>query len=262
MGLAADHGCPRVLACAPSDAGAVMTTLLTNTNTLFICFVLPMSTTAADVLCKRLAEFFGPDDLFRLNWWQRSLASVPLQLLSYCHLNDDSRFDLPLDKMSTFKVIVCTSVAAGVFDRSTVSPLSLQFDLVVLDEVSQATEGESLVPVSLVKNSGVVVLSGDPEQLGPAPRSSMYRAAGMNISLQERLLRHRIYDNIRPYFGDGLEERSKVENDTFCKFGVYLRHNYRSQVRTFTASVILVPHPRMFIDIIENDIPNIVRIIL
>lgn len=147
---------------------------------------------------------------------------MPLHLHAYCHITD-ARFDLPIRKLPLFQIIVSTSVAAGVMDAT--------FDLVVLDEVSQATEGESLVPVSLVKPSGVVVLSGDPEQLGPVPRSPLFRAADMHLSLQERLLQHRIYENIRPYFGPDEEDGARVtERDMLCKFGVYLRHNYRSQV--------------------------------
>jgi helicase MOV-10 len=205
--------------------------------------------TAADVLCSRLAAFFGPDELFRLNWWQRPMAAVPLHLLTYSrfdHLSESSRFDLPLDQLQQFKIIVCTSVAAGVMDAQAQyqhpgSPLSLQFDLVVLDEVSQATEGESLVPVSLVKPSGVIVLSGDPEQLGPVPRSPIFRAADMHQSLQERLLQHDIYENIRPYFGDEHENSDNTQTESLCKFGVYLRHNYRSQVSFIALYFMLFP---------------------
>ena len=50
-----------ILACAPSDA-------------------------AADVLCKRLSKYYTRDELFRLNWWQRLTASVPVELLDYCCL--------------------------------------------------------------------------------------------------------------------------------------------------------------------------------
>lgn len=198
--------------------------------------------TAADVLCTRLAEFFDEKEMFRMNWWQRSLASVPLHLLKYCNRRENCGFDIPLKELVKFNIIVCTSVVAGILDPSPntqvnqglqgnfSSPLTMQFDLVVLDEVSQATEGESLVPVSLVKPTGVVVLSGDPEQLGPVPRSPVFRAADMHHSLQERLLQHEIYDNIRPYFGEEQDLVNKTQTEANCKFGVYLRHNYRSQV--------------------------------
>jgi hypothetical protein len=203
-----------------------------------LCYVTVFAMTAADVLCSRLAAFYSPSEMLRLNWWQRSMASVPLRLLNYCHLSDSGSFDIPLKKLQKFKIIVCTSVAAGVMNvqqpqhqpqQYPTPELSLQFDLVVIDEVSQATEGESLVPVSLTKPSGVVVLCGDPEQLGPVPRSPIFRVAGMNQSLQERLLQHDLYENIRPYFGEGPRD-DQTASDINCKFGVYLRHNYRSQV--------------------------------
>ena len=201
---------------------------------------------AADVLCKRLAKFFTPDEMFRLNWWQRPIAAVPLNLLSYCHISDDARFDIPLRKMRNFKIIVCTSVAAGIMDAQQAlstqfSSLSMEFDLVVLDEISQATECESLVPLSLVKPSGVVVLSGDPEQLGPVPRSPLFRASGMHLSLQERLLQNSIYENVRPYFRRHNSEENDyipTRTDNLFKFGVYLRHNYRSQVCDFISAFV------------------------
>ena len=49
----------KILACAPSDA-------------------------AADVVCKRLAKYFTRAELFRLNWWQRLPAAVPIELIDYC----------------------------------------------------------------------------------------------------------------------------------------------------------------------------------
>lgn len=208
-----------------------------------VCFV------AADVLCTRLAAFYEPNEMFRLNWWQRPLASVPLHLLKYCDHHKDASFDIPLKTLHQYKIIVCTSVAAGVLDPRPTSqyaggssPLTRQFDLVVLDEVSQATEAESLVPVSLVKPSGVVVLSGDPEQLGPVPRSPMFRAADMHHSLQERLLQHDIYENIRPYFGEDQDHTEKMQTHAFCKFGVYLRHNYRSQVNMHVCLIFILCH--------------------
>lgn len=137
----------KILACAPSDA-------------------------AADVLCERLANFFGPDKLFRLNWWQRLKASVPIQILNYCNLYNHTYFEFPeTNQLDSYNIIVCTMVTAG-FLRSSYkfSP----FDLVLIDEVSQATEAETFVPISLCSLNGIVVLAGDPEQLGPPVPSPAY----------------------------------------------------------------------------------------
>lgn len=154
----------RILACAPSDA-------------------------AADVMCKRLiGKGFFPDELFRLNWWQRTVASVHPSLHKYCCLKSNgTTFDIPpFVSMVRFKIVVSTSVAAGVIQHIK-APAShrgldaggcIKFDLVVIDEVSQATEAEALVPIMCVKDSGIVVLAGDPEQLGPCPRTPVYHMSG------------------------------------------------------------------------------------
>ena len=45
-----------------------------------------------------------------------------------------------------------------------------------------------LIPISLVGPTTAVVLCGDPRQLGGAVRSGVARAAGLGLSLQERLM--------------------------------------------------------------------------
>ena len=148
----------RVLACAPSDA-------------------------AADVICKRLMPYFSETQLCRLNWWQRSLASVHPSMHRYCCVRGGgTTFDIPdMQDLLRFQIIVCTSVAAGVFQNLYLNDQdysTLQFDLVVIDEVSQATEAEVMVPLVCVKDTGVIVLAGDPQQLGPNPRSPLYQLSG------------------------------------------------------------------------------------
>lgn len=59
----------RILACAPSDA-------------------------AADVLALRLGAHFSKAKMFRLNWWQRLLASLPAPLLPYSY-QEGNLFELP-----------------------------------------------------------------------------------------------------------------------------------------------------------------------
>ena len=52
------------------------------------------------------------------------------------------------------------------------------FDFVIVDEASQATEAETLVPLSLCKRRGYSVLAGDPHQLGARVRSPLYHLDG------------------------------------------------------------------------------------
>jgi helicase MOV-10 len=194
----------KILACAPSEA-------------------------AADVLCLRLSKYFTSSQLFRLNWWQRLLASVPIEILNYCHLHEDACFDFPpWENLSRFNIIVSTTVTTG-FLRAIPSPVC--FDLILIDEVSQATEAETFVPISLCRpSSGVVVLAGDPEQLGPSVRSPAYQLKGMAQSLLEKLLKQKFYDTLRPDTSiSDVIQMSSTKPFYFSKFGTFLTSNYRSQ---------------------------------
>jgi hypothetical protein len=170
--------------------------------------------------------------LFRLNWWQRLIASVPIEILKYCYLDQDTSFDFPSwERLSQYNIIVSTTVTTG-FLRTIPSPIL--FDLILIDEVSQATEAETFVPISLIKPStGIVVLAGDPEQLGPTVRSPAYheiKGGAMTQSLLEKLLKQKFYSNIIPdtSMTDFLDNYSN-QSYFFLKFGTYLTSNYRSQ---------------------------------
>lgn len=112
----------RILACAPSDA-------------------------AADVICERLARHLSTAQLFRLNWWQRVSASMPAKLRPYT-LDVNDIFEMPsLAQLKSFQVIVCNCGTAGVL-KTLQSVDSLTFDLVIVDEASQAIEAEVLsIPI-------------------------------------------------------------------------------------------------------------------
>jgi len=63
-----------------------------------------------------------------------------------------------------------------------------QFSHIIVDEAAQALEPEALVPVALAGPSTRVTLAGDPNQLGPAVRSTDALKRGLGTSLLKRLL--------------------------------------------------------------------------
>eukprot|EP01038_Epipyxis_sp_PR26KG_P010898 gene10898-14628_t len=202
----------RILACAPSDA-------------------------AADVICLRLISHFQPNQLFRLNWWQRISASLPIKLLPYSNKNEFDMFDIPqYYDLNNYQVIVSTCGTSGIF-LGKEDPYSMykkiEFDVVIVDEASQTTEAEINVPLVLCKPGGLMVLSGDTKQLGPNMRSPLFAMANQTKSLQERLLTLPYYASCLPW-NQTNHQTTKINNNNQMKqnkslsMGIFLTKNYRS----------------------------------
>jgi DNA polymerase III delta prime subunit len=180
----------RILACAPSEA-------------------------AADVMALRLISSLSSKCLHRLNWWQRLLTSVPANLLPYCN-QYQNLFELyPLDMLTSFQVIITTCHTVG---SLFVYQKDLQFDVVIIDEASQAIEMEVLLPLSFCKAGGVMVLAGDIHQLGPSTKFPLYRDCTPFLSLQERLLH-------LPFYADCLPENFLFNNKVSKESSVFASLN-------------------------------------
>lgn len=151
------------------------------------------SDAAADVILTRLATRLPSGSLHRLNWWQRSLASVPTNTLQYC-LQEEDKFELPsYDQIRKFRVVVTTCGVAGCLKNLKDARGKVEFDVVIIDEASQAPEYECYVPLSLCKKNGLMILAGDIQQLGPSYRSPGFRTKDIHPSLQSRLLASNLY---------------------------------------------------------------------
>ncbi|KAI8619601.1 P-loop containing nucleoside triphosphate hydrolase protein [Chytriomyces sp. MP71] len=203
----------RILACAPSHS-------------------------AADTLTRRLLKFMNPSTLFRFNPSTRPFNEVPDAIMPFTFSESgdgvSNYFGIPpMETLLKLRVVVSTCEDAGIlaqcgltnFFMSSVwdgywKQMRQQFGFfcqnvddeaskglfwthLFIDEAGQATEPESLIPISvvacdpLVTKSGVklvrVILSGDHMQLGPIIHSEKARANGLNVSLFERLIRRPLY---------------------------------------------------------------------
>jgi len=118
-------------------------------------------------------------------------------------------------------LIVVLSNANLMWSLFNSSPVQCEFDVVIVDEASQGSEAEIFVPLSLCRRGGVMVLSGDPNQLGPITRSPLHRICSTEglLSLQERLLRLPIYS---------LQKLSKPGDLQSAPLVFFLYKNYRS----------------------------------
>jgi AAA domain len=193
------------------------------------------SHTAADVITRRLgkecAKFLNRSTLFRLYNPNRPLATVPVDVLQYARQAPDTgAFCLPQDvgSLMKFRVIVCTCQDAHLLYRLGLTNAQLRtrrhtfeahlhkvcegtnlavtiegandthWTHLFIDEAAQATEPESLIPLSVVVDPEPgtrkveICLVGDPRQLSPNVYSSGEGSNGqpndLSRSWMERLL--------------------------------------------------------------------------
>ena len=145
----------RVLACTPSNA-------------------------AADLLVERLtAAGLDSDQLYRLN--------------AYPHEDDLSEDVQPFSiipgraKLLGFRVVLSTCSSAGML-RSLNVPVG-HFSHIVIDEAAQAEEPLVMIPILAFSDAYTnVILSGDPNQLGPVMKSTTAAKAGLGKSFLRRLM--------------------------------------------------------------------------
>uniref|UniRef100_A0A3Q2DML2 Helicase ATP-binding domain-containing protein n=1 Tax=Cyprinodon variegatus TaxID=28743 RepID=A0A3Q2DML2_CYPVA len=146
------------------------------------------SNSAADLICIRLhySGFLHAASLARVNASCREKEAIPEVLQPYSRAGEDLRH------AAFHRIVVSTCSSAAMFYN-----VGLQvghFTHMFLDEAGQATEPESLIPISLISEmDGQIVLAGDPCQLGPIVKSKQAAAFGLGVSLLERLMANPLY---------------------------------------------------------------------
>ncbi|KAF9421476.1 hypothetical protein HW555_002691 [Spodoptera exigua] len=122
---------------------------------------------------------------------------------------------------------------------------------VIVDEAGQAIEPEIMIPMTFInKDSGQIILSGDPMQLGPIVLSGYCKEFGMDKSYLSRLLETFPYQKDFDAFENGFNE----------KLVTRLSENYRS-----LQEVIKLPS-EMFYDAslvsrVDRSAPDVTKII-
>ena len=230
-----------------------MLALRTCFNGIKILLTAP-SDAAADVLATRLAPHCNTSQLFRLYYWQRPRNAVPTILLPYtksysrlqgtlghsqADIANSYLFEMPsLHELAGFDIVVSTCGLAGALAQFDTADYKVKFDVVMVDEAANALEAEVLVPISLSKSNGCVVLAGDPMQLAASVRSPLTSRFQLFSSILERLLRGSIYRDVSVSMNTKnlslpIMEAAVDAHDSKIKLGdnnngVFLTKNYRS----------------------------------
>eukprot|EP01134_Creolimax_fragrantissima_P001837 CFRG1837T1 len=189
---------------------------------------------ACDVITKRLG-IFSNREMFRNMAFNRSKSAVGIDIDKYCHWDDEKYGYTPpnLDTVKSFKVVVSTLISAAKLynlgvDRG-------HFDVIFVDESGQAVEAEVMASLAPFVNPDktLVVLAGDPYQLGPVLHSKDAAEHGLGLSYLERLMKLPQYArvkqvNINVKNDDGGKPAAHLSPYYDPKYITKLVNNYRS----------------------------------
>ncbi|PQQ11118.1 putative RNA helicase SDE3 [Prunus yedoensis var. nudiflora] len=197
-------GGPPYVIYGPPGTGKTMTLVEailqlyeTQKNTrILVCA--PSNSAADHILEKLLNAKAGTavreNEIFRLNASSRPYEDVNPNHIDFCFFDDDT-FKCPeLRVFRRYRIIISTYMSASLLYAEGV-PRG-HFSHIILDEAGQASEPETMIPIShLYHWNTVVVLAGDPKQLGPIINSSQAESFGLGRSYLERMFECEFYSN-------------------------------------------------------------------
>ncbi|KAK4365941.1 hypothetical protein RND71_013821 [Anisodus tanguticus] len=172
----------RVLVCAPSNS-------------------------AADHILEKLVSQQNVEvqdhEILRLNALARPLEDVNPSYVRFCNVEDDA-FKCPLLKdLRRYRIIISTYASACLLYAEGIK--RGYFSHIFLDEAGQALEPDTMVPLShLIRKETVVVLAGDPLQLGPIVFSKDAENYGLGMSYMERLFECNLYGDLNENYATRL----------------------------------------------------------
>ncbi|XP_064604898.1 putative helicase MOV-10 [Liolophura sinensis] len=153
------------------------------------------SNSSVDVITERLLEHLPKSQVFRMLASTRPWIAVKNSIKEVCNYDKayEQYYYPNKEEMMKYKIVLCTLVTAGRIVSANFPPD--HFTHVFVDEAGCAVEPECIIPVAGVldclpdiKDGGQLVLTGDPEQLGPILRSPLALHYGLDISLLERYM--------------------------------------------------------------------------
>lgn len=196
-------GAPPYVIHGPPGTGKTMTIVeailqlyRTRKNTRIL--VCTPSNSAADHILEKLlnekAVVIKENELFRLNAATRSYEDVNPKHIRFCFFDDLIFQCPPMCALLRYRIIISTYMSASSLLAEGVQ--RGHFSHIFLDEAGQASEPETMIPISsFCQSNTVVVLAGDPMQLGPVVFSRDAEAHGLGKSYLERVFECDLYSN-------------------------------------------------------------------
>ncbi|CAK8539192.1 unnamed protein product [Lathyrus sativus] len=157
----------------------------------------PSNSAADHILEKLLAEKdieFRDSEVFRLNATTRPYDDVKSEFLRFSFFDEMIFKCPPVSALKHYRIVVSTYMSASLLFAEDVS--RGHFSHIFLDEAGQASEPETMIPIAhLCRRDTVVVLAGDPLQLGPVIFSKKADEYQLGVSYMERLFKCELYGN-------------------------------------------------------------------
>ncbi|KAF8388088.1 hypothetical protein HHK36_026754 [Tetracentron sinense] len=196
-------GAPPYVIHGPPGTGKTMT-LVEAILQLYITrmdariLVCASSNSAADHILEKLINKdiveIKENEIFRLNATSRPYEDVHPNNISFCFFDEFVFKCPPLKALMRYRVIISTYMSASLLYAEGIR--RGHFSHIFLDEAGQASEPETMIPISnLCGRETVVVLAGDPMQLGPVIFSRDAETHGLGKSYLERLFEYEFYDS-------------------------------------------------------------------
>ena len=155
------------------------------------------SNAATDVVVERLAEHVFPREMIRVMAYSRERKTVPESVMGYTNYDEETdSFMIPdVVDLKNYKVVAVTVSTGGKLYNNGIQD---HFTHAFLDEAGHSIEPEAIGCLTSVmrhsrSNPPVIVLAGDPQQLGPIIRSDIGKKFGLEKSLLERVSEFECY---------------------------------------------------------------------
>lgn len=202
MILGCEGGPPYVIH-GPPGTGKTMTLgeailqIYTTRRNARILICAPSNSAADHILEKLLGETsveVRKKELFRLNALTRPIEDINPDYIEFCYVEEGELIFKcpPLRDLMRYRIIISTYASASLLYAEGIK--RGHFSHIFLDEAGQASEPETMVPLSnLCRKDTVVVLAGDPMQLGPVIFSRDAEMYGLGKSYLERLFECKFY---------------------------------------------------------------------
>lgn len=194
-------GAPPYVIHGPPGTGKTMTLVeailqvYTTRKDARILVCAPSNSAADHILEKLLSEkavHIQENEIFRLNARSRPYEDITPNIIRFCFFDELIFKSPPLGALLLYRIIISTYMSASLLYAEGVK--RGHFSHIFLDEAGQASEPETMVPISkLCKRNTVVVLAGDPLQLGPVIYSKEAETYGLGKSYLERLFESGFY---------------------------------------------------------------------